>query len=117
MSETTNRELLQTSPSLAWEGTEENCVSPQKATQDNQDTPTSQSKVSYWAHTSSVEAYCRHYGKIIDGPVPKWRLRSLYPNAPMTFSGPTPPHKRRRYGEYPEELSPVSSPCERLSLR
>ena len=111
-----------------------------KATQDDKDTPSPQSEVSFWAHTSSVEAYCRHYNKtiLIDGPVPKWRLRSLYPNAPATFSGPTPPKKRRlredledfspasarlpllkkrRLSEDPDEFASPSSPCEKRSIR
>jgi hypothetical protein len=119
-------------------GIEENVSSPDldwNATQDNKETPSPQSEVSFWAHTSSVEAYCRHYGKTVidDGPVPKWRFRSLYANAPMTFSGPTPPKKRklrkdlesarpsppkkRRLSKNPEEYSPASSPCENLILR
>ena|ERR1700688_3935038 len=140
----TNRKLLQTSPSLELEGTEDNRVSSPpfpdlywKAAQDDNNTPSPRSEVSFWAHTSSVEAYCRHYGKTFEiDPVPKWRLRSLYPNAPTTFSGPTPPKKRRapeglsrasarpshpskkrRLWEDPEEISSASSPCERKSLR
>jgi len=132
-------------------GIEENVSSPDldwNAMQDNKETPSPQSEVSFWAHTSSVEAYCRHYGKTVinDGPVPKWRFRSLYANAPTTFSGPTPPKKRKLRKDHnifrayssqkknlesarpsppkkqqltknPEEFSPASSPCENLILR
>lgn len=137
----TSRNLLETSPGLGQEGTKEYHLSSPpfpdldwKATQDDKDTPTSQSEASFWAHTSSVEAYCRHYSKtiLVDGPVPKWRLGSLYPNAPTTFSGPTPPKKRRlcddnsaatprlpppKKRRLSEEFSPTTSPCERLSIR
>lgn len=109
-----------------------------EAMQDNKVTPSPHSEVSFWAHTSSVEAYCRQYDKTFDPsfPIPKWRLGSLYPNAPSTYSGPTPPKKRkhlkdispasaehspppkkRRISEDCEGFFPPSSPCERLTLR
>ena len=118
MSEAGGNVLCQTSPSLGLEETEENCISPlQKATQDDEDIATPQSEVSFWAHPSSVEEYCRHYGKKIDGPIPKWRLRSLYPNAPSTYSGCTPPMPSKKRRLDPDRISPASSPCERSSLR
>ena len=100
------------SPGLGWEGPEEN----KKATQDDQDTP--QSKISFWAHSSAVRAHCEQYGKKFNGdPVPKWMLKTMYPYAPSTFSGDSPPPKKRRRSEDSEEVSPASSPCEKLSLR
>lgn len=103
---------LQMSPGLEGEGPEEN----QKATQDDQDTP--QSKILFSAHSSAVRAYCEQYGKKFDGdPVPKWMLKTMYSYAPSTFSGDSPPPKKRRRCEDSEELSPASSPCEKLSLR
>src|ERR1700691_6204603 len=129
-----------TRPSVGREGSNANRVSSPplpdlywNATQDDKVTPSPQSEVSFWAHMSSLETYCRHYGKEIDGPVPKWRLRSLYSNAPTTFSGPTPPTrpkkrrcpeefspasaraspaKQRGLSKDPKEFSPTSSPCE-----
>jgi hypothetical protein len=146
----TNGRLLQTSPISGQEAEETHISTPPfaefdgKAMQDDcdkLDTPSPHSEVSFWAHTSSVDAYCRHYGKTINAsyPVPKWRLRSLYPNAPTTYSGLTPPKKRklrkdledfspasakhspplkkRRVSKDPKGFSPPSSPCESLILR
>ena len=138
--------LLQTSPILGQEAEETHFSTPpfpeldREAAQNDKDTPSPHSEVSFWAHTSSVDAYCRHYGKTIDAspPIPKWWLRSLYPNAPTTYSGPTPPKnrkrkdledlspvsakhspplKKRRVSKDPKGCSPPSSPCEQLTLR
>jgi hypothetical protein len=147
MSGTSGR-LLQTSPIFGQEAEETHISTPSaefdgKVVQDDRDkdTPSPHSEVSFWAHTSSVDAYCCHYGKTINAsyPVPKWRLRSLYPNAPTRYSGLTPPKKRklrkdledfspasakhspppkkRRVSEHPKGFSPLSSPCESLTLR
>jgi len=109
-------------------------------TKDDKNTPSPQSEVSFWAHTSSVEAYCNQFDKtVLDGPLPKWWFRSLYTDAPTTFSGPTPPRKKRHREDLkefspasarpspkkrrflkdlsPEEFSPTSSPCEMLIQR
>jgi hypothetical protein len=83
------------------------------STKNNKNTSSPQSKVSFWAHTSSVKAYCDQYDKtVIDGPLSNWWFRPLYTDAPTTFSGPTPPRKKRHH----EDLKEFSPPSIRPSL-